>query len=129
MESRVLDPPLVEWEFWIQQLRHGGRTRRKQIRRFRHLREVSEADDRDLAEAEGISFMETSARDNVNVYATFLEMIAKIHLRNTSHGSLDGRGGNSAAVAPVSSLPKRRAILSFDDGGGDDSVIGGGGVV
>ncbi|CAN0891466.1 Ras-related protein RABA6b [Linum grandiflorum] len=94
----------------------------------RHLREVSEEDGRSLAEAEGISFMETSARDGVNVDAAFLEMIAKIHLRNSSHRSLDvgGRGSNSsAAVAPVSSLPKGRAILSFDDGGGD-RIHGGG---
>ncbi|CAI0400483.1 unnamed protein product [Linum tenue] len=89
----------------------------------RQLREVSEEEARSLAEAEDLSFVETSARDNLNVDSAFLEMIAKIHLRNTSHRTLDagGRGGGSA-VAPVSSLPVGRQILSFDDQGAKSTI-------
>ncbi|CAI0380578.1 unnamed protein product [Linum tenue] len=93
----------------------------------RQLREVSEEEGRSLAELQGLSFMETSARDNVNVDSAFLEMIAKIHLSNTSHKTLDTDVGTSrgafsaAAVAPVSSLPMGRQILSFDDQVSDDT--------
>ncbi|XP_021292243.1 ras-related protein RABA6a-like [Herrania umbratica] len=42
-------------------------------------REVSEEEGRNLAEMEGLFFMETSALENVNVEEAFLRMITKIH--------------------------------------------------
>ncbi|CAK9329946.1 unnamed protein product [Citrullus colocynthis] len=42
-------------------------------------REVDEEEARGLAELEGLFFMETSAKDNVNVEEAFLEMVRRIH--------------------------------------------------
>lgn len=42
-------------------------------------REVEEEEARGLAELEGLFFMETSAKDNVNVEEAFLEMVRRIH--------------------------------------------------
>lgn len=42
-------------------------------------REVSEEEGRNLAEKEGLCFMETSAMENLNVEEAFLHMITKIH--------------------------------------------------
>lgn len=44
-----------------------------------HSREVPEDEGRDLAEREGLCFMETSALENVNVEEAFLHMVNKIH--------------------------------------------------
>lgn len=53
-----------------------------------HSREVSEEEGKDLAEEEGLCFMETSALQNVNVEEAFLNMITKIH-EITSQKSLE----------------------------------------
>ncbi|XVE49770.1 hypothetical protein DITRI_Ditri01bG0108200 [Diplodiscus trichospermus] len=42
-------------------------------------RQVSEEEGRNVAEAEGLFFMETSALENLNVEEAFLQMITKIH--------------------------------------------------
>ncbi|MCL7044966.1 hypothetical protein MKW94_011927 [Papaver nudicaule] len=47
-------------------------------------REVDEEEGRDLAEKEGLCFMETSALENVNVEEAYLEMVTKI-FEITSH--------------------------------------------
>ncbi|XVE58853.1 hypothetical protein DITRI_Ditri04bG0202300 [Diplodiscus trichospermus] len=58
-------------------------------------RQVSEEEGRNVAEAEGLFFMETSALENLNVEEAFLQMITKIH-EITSKKYLDGKTNETA---------------------------------
>ncbi|OMP14312.1 Small GTPase superfamily [Corchorus olitorius] len=58
-------------------------------------REVSEEEGRNLAEAEGLFFMETSALENFNVQEAFLQMINKIH-EITSQKCLEAKTNDTA---------------------------------
>lgn len=72
-------------------------------------RQVDEEEGRNLAEAEGLFFMETSALQNVNVEQAFLRMIEKIH-EITSKKYLD-----IAKTNGTSSLHGAKEIINIDD--------------
>lgn len=74
-------------------------------------REVNLEDGQSLAELEGISFLETSAKENLNVEEAFLQMINKIH-EITSQKSLENKT-NQSANTPI--IPARKEIILIDE--------------
>ncbi|XVF50457.1 hypothetical protein PTKIN_Ptkin04bG0102500 [Pterospermum kingtungense] len=72
-------------------------------------RQVNEEEGRNLAETEGLFFMETSALENVNVEEAFLRMIAKIH-EITSKKYLD-----TAKTNETSSLHGGKELININD--------------
>ncbi|EEF29888.1 protein with unknown function [Ricinus communis] len=81
-----------------------------------HTREVGEEEGKNLAETEGLCFMETSALENLNVEEAFLEMITKIHAI-TSQKSLEVRlkDANNITSKTVA-LPVGKEVLIIDEG-------------
>ncbi|KAK1264026.1 Ras-related protein RABA6b [Acorus gramineus] len=80
---------------WLEELRHFGDPDMVialvgNKSDLSEAREVAEEEGRELAELEGICFMETSALKNTNVEEAFLEMITQIH-RVTSQKSLEAK--------------------------------------
>lgn len=78
-------------------------------------REVKLEDGKSLAELEGISFMETSAKENLNVEEAFLQMIKKIHEIN-SQKSLENKKmmmmmNNQGKHTPTIDLSKKEIIF------------------
>ncbi|XP_015582916.1 ras-related protein RABA6b [Ricinus communis] len=80
-----------------------------------HTREVGEEEGKNLAETEGLCFMETSALENLNVEEAFLEMITKIHAI-TSQKSLEVRlkDANNITSKTVA-LPVGKEVLIIDE--------------
>ncbi|KAM7280327.1 hypothetical protein ACFE04_007461 [Oxalis oulophora] len=74
-------------------------------------REVSEEEGANLAETEGMYFMETSALENLNVEEAFLEMVSKIH-EVTMHKHLEGKA-NDNTISVL--LLGGKEIVSMDE--------------
>lgn len=74
-------------------------------------REVNEAEGRRLAQMEGLAFLETSAKENLNVEEAFVEMIAKIH-EIVSQKNLQNKV-NKASIAPL--LSGKMESICFDE--------------
>ncbi|GKV23666.1 hypothetical protein SLEP1_g33370 [Rubroshorea leprosula] len=72
-------------------------------------REVDEEEGKNLAESEGLCFMETSALENLNVEAAFLQMIGKIH-EITSQKCLEAKTNETRT-----SLQRGKEIISIDE--------------
>ncbi|XAR63959.1 hypothetical protein NMG60_11024131 [Bertholletia excelsa] len=72
-------------------------------------REVSLEDGQSLAKLEGLCFLETSARENINVEEAFLQMITKIH-QITSQKILEAKSGDE--TAPV--IKGGKELISID---------------
>lgn len=75
-------------------------------------REVNVEDGQSLAQLEGLSFLETSAKDNLNVEEAFLQMITKIH-EIMSQKSLEAK--MNEATTPKSLQEKKEIINMMDD--------------
>lgn len=75
-------------------------------------REVNVEDGQSLAQLEGLSFLETSAKDNLNVEEAFLQMITKIH-EIMSQKSLEAK--MNEATTPKSLQGKKEIINMMDD--------------
>lgn len=75
-------------------------------------REVNIEDGQSLAQLEGISFLETSAKENLNVEEAFLQMITKIH-EITSQKSLETK--TNQASTPPPTLPSKKEIIFIDE--------------
>lgn len=73
-------------------------------------REVNIEDGKSLAQLEGLCFMETSAKEKLNVEEAFLQMITKIH-EITSQKSLEAR--RNEAIQPT--LQGRKEIINVVD--------------
>ncbi|PWA39946.1 RAB GTPase [Artemisia annua] len=73
------------------------------------LREVDVEDGQKLAQLENLCFMETSAKDNLNVEDVFLQMITKIY-SIASQKSLDAKKNE-----PIPNLDGRKEILVVVD--------------
>lgn len=79
-----------------------------------HSREVEEEEGKNLAETEGLYFMETSAMENLNVEDAFLQMINKIH-ECTIQKSLEAKRNETTAFAAVSKLQNGKEIINIDE--------------
>ncbi|KAJ9141541.1 hypothetical protein P3X46_032066 [Hevea brasiliensis] len=79
-------------------------------------REVGEEEAKNLAEKEGLCFMETSALENRNVEESFLEMITKIHEITTQKSLQAKRNENNhiTSSAPMA-LPIGKQIINIDE--------------
>nr|GMD35632.1 ras-related protein RABA6a-like [Ipomoea batatas] len=77
-------------------------------------REIKQEDGQSLAELEGISFLETSAKENLNVEEAFLQMITKIH-RSVSQKALEAKAINGGKLSHTSSLQGRKEIIHIDE--------------
>lgn len=75
-----------------------------------HSREVDQEDGKNLAEAENLCFMETSALENVNVEEAFLEMITRIH-QITSQKVLEAKSSETVS----NGLQAGKEIVQLDD--------------
>lgn len=75
-------------------------------------REVNVEDGQSLAQLEGLSFLETSAKDNLNVEEAFFQMITKIH-EIMSQKSLEAK--MNEATTPKSLQEKKEIINMMDD--------------
>lgn len=75
-------------------------------------REVNVEDGQSLAQLEGLSFLETSAKDNLNVEEAFFQMITKIH-EIMSQKSLEAK--MNEATTPKSLQGKKEIINMMDD--------------
>ncbi|KAL5544992.1 hypothetical protein UlMin_008776 [Ulmus minor] len=100
---------------WLGELRDFGNTDMVVVlvgnkSDLNHSREVSEEEGRNLAEAEGLFFMETSALENLNVEEAFLNMINTIH-QITSQKSLEAKMINETA----STLHAAKQIIHIDE--------------
>lgn len=76
-------------------------------------RQVVVEDGNTLAQLEGLCFMETSAKENINVEEAFLNMINKIH-EITSKKSLEAKLNNHDVKAN-DSLHGAKEIIIVDD--------------
>ncbi|KAI3977008.1 hypothetical protein MKX01_008866 [Papaver californicum] len=74
-------------------------------------REVEEEEGRNLAEKEGLYFMETSALENVNVEEAYLEMVTKI-FEITSHKSVQEKIDTDRELTEIS---VGKPIVSIDE--------------
>ncbi|KAJ9162499.1 hypothetical protein P3X46_022266 [Hevea brasiliensis] len=77
-------------------------------------REVDEGEGKNLAEAEGLCFMETSALENKNVEEAFLIMISKIH-EITSQKSLEAKKNENSCISATMTLPFGKEIVNIDE--------------
>ncbi|PKI77816.1 ras-related protein RABA6a-like [Punica granatum] len=75
-----------------------------------HSREVKQDEGKDLAEAENLCFMETSALENVNVEEAFLEMINRIH-KITSQKILETKSNETVS----NGLQPGKEIVQIDE--------------
>uniref|UniRef100_A0A5B7A537 Putative ras-related protein RABA6b n=1 Tax=Davidia involucrata TaxID=16924 RepID=A0A5B7A537_DAVIN len=75
-----------------------------------HSREVGVEDGRSIAQLEGLCFMETSAKENLNVEEAFREMITKIH-QVMSQKALEAK----VNVEMASTLHGPKQIINVDD--------------
>lgn len=76
-------------------------------------RQVVVEDGQTLAQLEGLCFMETSAKESINVEEAFLNMINKIH-EITSQKSFEAKLNNHDIKANVS-LQGAKEIIIVDD--------------
>ncbi|KAH7549397.1 hypothetical protein ACOSP7_025841 [Xanthoceras sorbifolium] len=74
-------------------------------------REVQEEEGKELAETEGLYFMETSALENLNVQDAFLQMFSKI-LENTVQKNLETKTNDQTKTMNV--LQGRKEIINID---------------
>ncbi|KAI3848453.1 hypothetical protein MKW92_022808 [Papaver armeniacum] len=74
-------------------------------------REVEEEEGRNLAEKEGLCFMETSALENVNVEEAYLEMVTKI-FEITSHKSVQEKIDTDRELTKISA---GKPIVNMDE--------------
>lgn len=80
-----------------------------------HSREVSLEDGQALAQLEDLSFMETSAKENLNVENAFLQMINMIH-QVTSHKTLDAKSSDQkSSSVNVETLNGNKEIICIDE--------------
>lgn len=75
-------------------------------------REVNLEDGQSLAQLEGISFMETSAKENLNVEDAFLQMITRIY-EITCHKTLEAKV-NETNKTRVQTLQGKKEIICID---------------
>ena len=78
-----------------------------------HLRSVSEEDGRNLAEAEGLSFLETSALEATNVEKAFQTVLTEIY-HIISKKALAAQ----EAAAANSAIPGQGTTINVDDTSG-----------
>ncbi|KZV21724.1 hypothetical protein F511_02882 [Dorcoceras hygrometricum] len=79
-----------------------------------HSREVNLEDGRSLATLEQVSFMETSAKENLNVEEAFLHMIHRIY-ETTSQKSLETKTTTSDQSTDLKTLQGNREIIYIDE--------------
>ncbi|KAG6411115.1 hypothetical protein SASPL_129189 [Salvia splendens] len=80
-----------------------------------HSREVSLEDGQSLAQLEDLSFMETSAKENLNVEEAFLQMINKIY-DLTSHKALHTKPTDQKTdTVNVETLSGNKEIICIDE--------------
>ncbi|CAK9139831.1 unnamed protein product [Ilex paraguariensis] len=72
-------------------------------------RQVGVEDGQSLAQLEGLCFMETSAKENVNVEEAFLQMVTKIH-EITSQKSLEAKTNETSPT-----LNGKKEIINVDE--------------
>ncbi|KAL0380158.1 UNVERIFIED_CONTAM: Ras-related protein RABA6a [Sesamum angustifolium] len=78
-------------------------------------REVNLEDGRSLAQLEDLSFMETSAKENLNVEEAFLQMITRIY-QLSCHKSMETKTSDAAASSTVQTvLQGKKEILCIDE--------------
>ncbi|XP_050219743.1 ras-related protein RABA6a-like [Mercurialis annua] len=77
-------------------------------------RQVGEEEGKNLAEFEGLCFMETSALENLNVEEAFLEMITKIH-QITTQKSLEAKVSNSNNTSNTTNLLVGKEVIIIDE--------------
>ncbi|KAL0425327.1 UNVERIFIED_CONTAM: Ras-related protein RABA6b [Sesamum radiatum] len=70
-------------------------------------REVNLEDGRSLAQLEDLSFMETSAKENLNVEEAFLQMITRIY-QLSCHKSMEAKTSDAAASSTVPTVLQGR---------------------
>ncbi|KAI3463699.1 hypothetical protein Pfo_020362 [Paulownia fortunei] len=75
-------------------------------------REVNLEDGQTLAQLEDLSFMETSAKENLNVEEAFLQMITRIY-ELTCHKSLEAKV--SEATTTAQTLQGKKEIICIDE--------------
>ncbi|KAK4775499.1 hypothetical protein SAY87_023460 [Trapa incisa] len=75
-------------------------------------REVAREEGKNLAEAESLCFMETSALENLNVEAAFLEMITRIH-QITTQRILEAKSNGGTGARNV--LQAGKEIVQLDE--------------
>ncbi|XP_010428296.1 PREDICTED: ras-related protein RABA6a-like [Camelina sativa] len=84
---------------------------------LRQSREVEEDDGKNLAESEGLYFLETSALENVNVEEAFLVMIGRIHEVVTQRNASENKSNGVATKAQVNGngtvLPVGKEIVNI----------------
>ncbi|XP_073291428.1 ras-related protein RABA6a-like [Primulina huaijiensis] len=78
-----------------------------------HSREVNLEDGQSLAKLEQVSFMETSAKENLNVEEAFLHMIHRIY-EITSHKSLEAKT-SSRESTDLKTLQGNKEIICIDE--------------
>ncbi|XP_012068454.2 ras-related protein RABA6b [Jatropha curcas] len=74
-------------------------------------RQVGEEEGKNLAEAEGLCFMETSALENINVEEAFLEMITKIHEIMSQKAKINDNSNTTITMT----IPVGKEILTIDE--------------
>ncbi|XP_073270867.1 ras-related protein RABA6a-like [Primulina huaijiensis] len=77
-----------------------------------HSREVNLEDGQSLAKLEQVSFMETSAKENLNVEEAFLHMIHRIY-EVTSHKSLEAK--TTSESLDLKTLQGNKEIICIDE--------------
>ncbi|XP_073148458.1 ras-related protein RABA6a-like [Henckelia pumila] len=81
-----------------------------------HSREVNLEDGRSLAKLEHVSFMETSAKENLNVEEAFLHMIHRIYEITSTHKSLEPKITTSCESTDLkSTLQGNKEIICIHD--------------
>lgn len=75
-----------------------------------HSRQVDQEEGKNLAEAENLCFMETSALENLNVEEAFLEMITRIH-QITSQKVLEAKSSETVS----NGLQAGKEIVQLDE--------------
>lgn len=79
-----------------------------------HSREVNLEDGQSLAQLEDLSFMETSAKENLNVEDAFLQMINRIH-QLTCHKTLDAKISDQIISTNAETLNGKKEIICIDE--------------
>lgn len=80
-----------------------------------HSREVNLEDGKTLAQLEDLSFMETSAKENLNVEDAFLQMLNRIY-QLTSHKTLDAKlSDQKSNSVSVETLNGNKEIICIDE--------------
>ncbi|KAH6822200.1 Rab GTPase-like A1I protein [Perilla frutescens var. hirtella] len=77
-------------------------------------REVNLEDGQSLAQLEDLSFMETSAKENLNVEDAFLQMINRIY-QLTCHKTLDVKISDEKTTTNVETLNGKKEIICIDE--------------